>query len=339
MPDTDILLSIVNLTKTFARKGRSYSQHNDRHLMVVKNVTFDIRRGECLALIGESGSGKTSLARCLLRLTSVNDGHVLHNGLDLLKLPEKEFRLLRPKFQIVFQESAQALNPRQSVRECLAEPVKVHFGYQGQVLKDEVSNLLALVGLKSELALRFPHELSGGQRQRVAIARALATRPEFLVADEPTSSLDASLKLRIIELLQDLQRRLNLTLMLISHDLAVVFRASDHIAVMYKGNIVEMAPTRELVRQPLHPYSRILVESAHSGFSTLFFPEPAEYAGNFEDDRPGCDFSDRCPFAEEACRVSRPLLQQVSERRSVACHLVEKKSSAFQFEEHHSIPC
>lgn len=259
-PDQKVLFEISNLTKSFRASSGLFSKRK-RHV-VIEDFSFKIYTGECVALVGESGSGKTTIGRCLLRLVKPDRGQIWHDGADLLKLPEAKFRRLRPKFQMIFQDPSQALNPRQSVRAALIEPLKVWGHCRRQELSERAEQLLSMVGLEVNLQTRFPNELSGGQRQRVAIARAIATRPEFIIADEPTSSLDALSKRKIVALLKDLQQRLGLTLLLISHDLALVSEVSDRIAVLYRGSLVETASTRSLLSRPRHPYTKQLLGSA-----------------------------------------------------------------------------
>ncbi len=228
----------------------------------VNDVSLDIFKGETLALVGESGSGKTTLGRCLLRLTPANNGSILYDGVDFLELPEKTFRPFRRKFQMIFQDPAQALNPMMAIKTNLEEPLRVHKGYRGIALESRVKELLDQVGLSTEIIYRLPHQLSGGQRQRVAIARALSLEPNFIIADEPMSSLDALHKQQIMELLIALKQQFSLTMVFITHDLAIAARMADRIAVMYQGKIVEFAETTRLIRSPAHPYSQKLVAAA-----------------------------------------------------------------------------
>ncbi|HEX9653415.1 MAG TPA: dipeptide/oligopeptide/nickel ABC transporter ATP-binding protein, partial [bacterium] len=234
--DSKTLLKIVALTKTFAN-GRARSK------TVVDNISLDIKRGECLALVGESGSGKTTFARCLLRLLPATSGEVIYDDINLLGLPERAFRHYRPRFQMVFQHAGQALNPRHRVRTALAEALSMGQDQTNNWTSDQIVELLYVVGLSPEMATRFPHELSGGQQQRVGLARALATNPQLLVADEPTSSLDAALRRQILQLFRRLQQQRGLTLLLISHDLALTHEIADRVAVLYRGKLVELAPT------------------------------------------------------------------------------------------------
>lgn len=323
MQKQSTLLKIINLTKEYQTGGTFFRGTKSR--FAVTNISIDIFTGECLALIGETGSGKSTLGKCLLRLANADAGSAFYNDIDLFQLSEKEFRHYRPKFQMIFQNPLQTLNPRQSIGACLTEPLKVHKSYNKKESSNRVRELLFSVGLEADMVSRFPHELSGGQRQRIAIARALATEPIFLVADEPTSSLDASVKHQIIELLQDLQFRFHLTLLLISHDLTMVYEISNRIAVMYDGVIVEIAPSMTLMRSPVHPYSKLLVQSASDNLNveTRSIDWYSAKEELFFQSRPGCEFSNRCPWAESICFAEKPVLKPISDEHSVACHLIE----------------
>jgi oligopeptide/dipeptide ABC transporter ATP-binding protein len=305
------------------------------HRIGVHNLSLNIVANECLALVGESGSGKTTLGRCILRLIRADQGSVIYDGVDLLQMPEKEFRQFRPRFQMIHQNHSQTLNPRQSVGSCLKEPLKLHHQYRKQALTSRVEELLSMVRLDAELMTRFPHELSGGQRQRVAIARALTTSPSLVIADEPTSSLDASIKRQITELLADLRHRLGLTLLLISHDLAMVSNISDRIAVMYNGTLVEVAPTNLLIRSPSHPYSKLLSASAkyHVTDDLLLKYSKRTKAGLPKIENRGCVYSECCPWAEDICFLKNPELRSISEEHFVACHYTEKVNPRLDLKE------
>jgi peptide/nickel transport system ATP-binding protein len=229
---------IENLTKTYLKRRGFYK--SPERFYAIKNLSLDLRENEIFAIIGESGSGKTTLGRCLIRFVPVDTGKIIYQGVDLLKLKEKDYRRYRPKFQMIFQNSAQALDPRQRIGACLAEPLKKHKKLSGNALWNNVIQLLGKVKLGEELLSRLPHELSGGQQQRVIIARALTTDPTLLIADEPTASLDNKHKQAIIELLKSLHQELGLTIVIISHDLSVVSQIADRFAVMYQGELVEV---------------------------------------------------------------------------------------------------
>ncbi len=314
-----ILLRIENLSKSYKTR-----QTNAAQTTAVKFVSLAIFKGECLGLIGESGSGKSTFGKCLLRLLEPDTGSAWHEETDLLQLSAKKFGAYRARFQMIFQNPLQALNPRQRVGAALMEPLRVHQSLGKQAALKRASELLNLVRLESELLNRLPHELSGGQRQRVALARALSTKPTFLVADEPTSSLDASLKRQIIELFQEMQQKFGLTLLLISHDLSVVSEISDRIAVMYAGEIVEIAPAKNIIQAPSHPYSKLLVQSAMSTLSTdTYVSEDLGYKENATKEKSnGCQYAFHCPYAEVICFEQEPVLKKLSEDHFVACHLV-----------------
>ncbi len=256
-----LLLEIRRLCKTFRQRQNGWGNQTGE-TFAVQNVSFDVLKGETFALVGESGSGKTTLGRCLLKFIPTDSGSVFYEGIDLLQIPESKFRPYRRQFQMIFQNPAQALNPRQKVGACLAEPLKVHTNLSKVEIQAHVQELLLLVGLDEGVVVRFPTELSGGQQQRIAIARALAMEPTFLVADEPTASLDAAHKRQLIELLDRLKKQLGLTLLLITHDLALAAATADRIGVMRRGQLVEIAPTQQLFDDPAHTYSRILVDAA-----------------------------------------------------------------------------
>lgn len=275
----------------------------------VDGVDLAVRRGECLALVGESGSGKTTVARCALRLIEPTDGSVRFDGEDLLALGPRELRRRRRRFQMVFQDPYGSLDPRQRVGSAVGEPLQVHESALSRAQRAErVRGLLDMVGLPPEMTARWPHELSGGQRQRVGIARALAAGPELLVADEPVTALDVTIRGQILSLLEDLRQRLGLALLLIAHDLAAVERLADRVAVMYLGRIVEVAPRAELFSRPLHPYTVSLL-------SAVPRPEPGRRRSRIVlggeppsplAPPPGCPFHPRCPIAGPRCAEEVP---------------------------------
>ena len=256
-PGGEILVAAEGLTKEYPVRGGLLGRGAGT-VRALDGVDLEVRRGECLAVVGESGSGKTTLGRCLVRLIEPTAGRIRFDGEDLLALPPAELRRRRRRFQMVFQDPYASLNPRQRVGAAVEEPLRIHgAGGSGgrRERADRLAELLEMVGLPAELAGRYPHELSGGQRQRVGIARALASGPDLLVADEPISSLDASIRAQILDLLAHLRLRLGLTLLFIAHDLAAVERIADRVAVMHQGRIVELAPREELFRQPRHSYT------------------------------------------------------------------------------------
>ncbi|HEX5716805.1 MAG TPA: oligopeptide/dipeptide ABC transporter ATP-binding protein [Thermoanaerobaculia bacterium] len=307
---TQPLLEIEGLRKDFPVRrgllGRTLGT-----VRAVDGVDLSVRRGECLALVGESGSGKTTVARCALRLVEPTAGSVRFDGEDLLALGTRELRRRRRRFQMVFQDPYGSLNPRQRIGSAVGEPLEVHESALSRAARAErVRELLGTVGLPPEMTARWPHELSGGQRQRVGIARALAAGPELLVADEPVTALDVSIRGQILSLLEDLRQRLGLALLLIAHDMAAVERLADRVAVMYLGRIVEVAPRSALFSRPLHPYTVSLL-------SAVPRPEPGRRRSRIVlggeppsplAPPPGCPFHPRCPIARPRCSEETPPL-------------------------------
>ena len=299
----------------------------DRHvgdIRAVDGVSLEIRRGETLGLVGESGCGKSTIGRAIMRLYEPVEGRIVFDGVDVTHMGEKELRPLRRRMQMVFQDPYASLNPRHSVGRIVGEPMRVHGLATRRDVGKRVRELLGVVGLPADAATRYPHEFSGGQRQRIGVARALALRPRLIVADEPVSALDVSVQAQVINLLIDLQQEFGLAYLFIAHDLAVVERIADRVAVMYLGRIVEMAPTGEIFRNPLHPYTRALLQA-------IPVPDPTR-AGEREvvrgelpspaDPPPGCRFHPRCPVAVEACPRLDPPLVEVRPGHWAACHLV-----------------
>lgn len=317
MPETR-LIEVENLVKHFPAA-------RNRVVRAVDGVSFEIRRGETLGLVGESGCGKTTVGRSLLRLIEPTGGRIRFEGRDLLKLNRTELRQLRRRMQIIFQDPYSSLDPRMRVGSIVAEPLDVHGQGDRGARRERVRELLELVGLDPDYAARYPHQFSGGQRQRIGIARALALNPDFIVADEPVSALDVSVQAQVVNLMQDLQERLGLTYLFISHGLAVVRHISTRVGVMYLGKLVELAPAGEIYAKPLHPYTQALLAAIPN-------PEPATgervRAGRLSGDvptpidpPPGCRFNTRCPHATEICRREEPAYREAAPGHFVACFL------------------
>ncbi|MEQ1871227.1 MAG: ABC transporter ATP-binding protein [Vicinamibacterales bacterium] len=319
------LLEVTDLKKYFPiRKG--FLQRTVGHVRAVDGVSFSVARGEILGLVGESGCGKTTTGRCILRLIEPTSGSVRFEGREVVGLPRGRMRELRREMQIIFQDPFSSLNPRLTVRGMLAEVLKVHGLARGAALQERITALLRQVGLSPSQAARYPHEFSGGQRQRIGIARALAVGPKLIIADEPVSALDVSIQAQIVNLLKDLQRDLSLTYVFIAHDLSVVEHISDRVAVMYLGQIVELAPSDALYRQPLHPYTVSLLSAIPQPD-----PERVRHRIVLKGDVPspanppsGCRFHPRCFMARERCAQEVPLLREVLPGHRAACHFSEE---------------
>jgi peptide/nickel transport system ATP-binding protein len=316
--NTAPLLEVRDLRKHFVEAR--FLARGRPAVRAVDGVSFTVAHGETLGLVGESGCGKSTLARALLYLDPPTSGEIVFDG---TRLTEADVRRLRVRAQIVFQDPYASLPPRMRVEKIVADPLLIH-GVERREVRDRVRQLLRDVGLKDDVARKLPHQLSGGQRQRVGIARALSLQPSLVIADEAVSSLDASIQAQILNLFKDLQERHGLTYLFISHDLGVVKYMSHRIAVMYLGEIVELAPADELYQRPLHPYTRALTSAVPSlgrrGGGRIRLPgEPP----NPSNPPPGCRFHPRCPLADHRCRVERPPLRQIEERRWSACHYAE----------------
>lgn len=316
----DGLLVVNNLVKKFPIKGGVFGREV-ASVNAIQGVSFAIKKGETLGLVGESGCGKSTLGRCILRLIEPTSGEVFFNGQDVLAMNPTELRHIRRKMQIIFQDPMASLNPRMTVGSIIAEPIKIHGLAKGPDVTKRVLKLLDLCGLRPEAINRYPHEFSGGQRQRICIARALAVEPEFIVCDEPVSALDVSIQAQIINLLQDLQKELRLTYLFIAHDLKVVEHISNRVSVMYLGKMAELAPAEELYTKPLHPYTQAL-------FSAIPMPDPKGkrqriiLQGDVPSPisvPPGCPFHPRCPKAQDRCRVDVPTLEEKSHDHYANC--------------------
>ncbi|HUF87671.1 MAG TPA: dipeptide ABC transporter ATP-binding protein [Thermohalobaculum sp.] len=316
----EAIIEIRDLVRHFVTRKPLFGEPTV--VRAVDGVSFDIEEGETFAIVGESGCGKSTLARLLIRLLDPNSGAIVYRGRDLAGLDAGEMRRLRRELQFIFQDPFSSLNPRMSVGAIVEEPMRTHGLGAPAERRERTAELLRRVGLRPEHAGRYPHEFSGGQRQRIGIARALASGPKVLIADEPVSALDVSVQAQVINLLEDLKDEFGLTLIIIAHDLAVIRHMSDRMAVMYLGQIVELAPTDALYAEPLHPYTQALMTA---------IPVPAPHARRITEPLagdvpspaappPGCRFHTRCPHAQDLCSERMPPLEPAGDARRVACH-------------------
>jgi oligopeptide transport system ATP-binding protein len=326
MTDNQTLIRVDKLTKHFPITRGILIQREIGAVQAVDKVSFEIRKGETLGLVGESGCGKSTTGRTILQLYRPTSGQVYYNDQNLVELKGEGLRRMRRNMQMIFQDPYASLNPRLTVGSIIAEPLEVHNIGNARDRKDKVAELLELVGLSPHFINRYPHEFSGGQRQRIGVARALALQPEFIVCDEPISALDVSIQAQVVNLLEDLQQTFGLTYLFIAHDLSMVRHISDRTAVMYLGKVVELATRDELYAHPLHPYTQALL-------SAVPIPDPAKEARRqriiLEGDVPspvnppsGCRFHNRCPLAIDICSEAEPDWREVAPDHWVACHLV-----------------
>jgi oligopeptide transport system ATP-binding protein len=301
-----------------------------RVVKAVDGVSFDIKEGETLGLVGESGCGKSTLGKALLRLTPITGGKALYKGKDIASMSDSEMREQRKNLQMIFQDPYASLNPRMTIGNIIGEPIRTFGLADGQSVEKIVQDLMETVGLSRRFIKRYPHEFSGGQRQRIGIARALALDPEFIVADEPISALDVSIQAQIMNLMDDLQKEKNLTYLFISHDLRAIRHVADRVAVMYLGEIVELAGGKEVYKNPLHPYSKALI-------SAVPVPDPEIEAKReriiLTGDVPspinppsGCHFHTRCPYAIDACKKTEPELVEIQPEHFAACIRINKET-------------
>lgn len=326
------LVQEFNLTKDFLdkvkfKKGRFSLENQVVH--AVNDVSFDVEQGEVFSLVGESGCGKSTTARTVIKLIEPKAGKITFDGRDITRLKPQEMRPVRREMQMIFQDPYASLNPRQKVMEILTEPMLFHKLCTSKAEAEEKAvNLLERVGLSSEQANRYPHQFSGGQRQRIGIARALAVEPKFIIADEPVSALDVSIQAQILNLLRDIQKELGLTYVFISHNLGVVKYISDRIAVMYLGKIIEVSEAKDLYAAPAHPYTQALL-SAIPGAAEYLHIDRVLLQGDIPspvNPPAGCRFCTRCPYAQERCATVEPEMRQVGEGHYAACHLVGKEA-------------
>lgn len=313
------LLKVSNLQKHF----KSRTTKKKTNVKAVDNVTFDVYEGEIFGIVGESGCGKSTTGRAIMRLIEASYGSVKFEGVELMDLSKRKIRKMRRHIQMIFQDPYASLNPRHTVEKILSEPLKVHRIGNRAEQRERVNQALEMVGLDGDYKRRFPHQFSGGQRQRIGIARALMTNPKLVIADEPVSALDVSIQAQVLNLLKRLQEELNLTYIFISHDLGVVRYICDRVGVMYLGRIVEIANSEVLYEEPLHPYTQALLSSVpipdpNYKKEQILLTGDIPSATNIPS---GCSFHTRCPFATVTCKVAIPNLKEVNPGHFVACHL------------------
>jgi len=324
------LLQVNNLAKHFDVSkpwlARVIENQPKQILKAVDGLSFTINKGETFSLVGESGCGKSTVAKLIVGLHKPSGGEIIFDGINLNDaIQKKDADLVRRRWQMIFQDPYASLNPRWRVRDIVSEPIRVFkLATSTQEISDRVGQLLTQVGLSPADGDKFPHEFSGGQRQRISIARALSSEPEFLVCDEPTSALDVSVQAQILNLMEDLQRRLGLTYMFISHNLAVVYHVSDKIGVMYLGRLCEVATAGRLFKTPKHPYTRLLLDTIPDMDMTGIERAPVQgEVPNPIDPPSGCTFHPRCPLANKRCRAELPELRTDGDSL-IACHAVEE---------------
>ncbi len=324
----DVLLEIKNLKKYFPVYGGLLGNKVE-HLKAVDGVSFKIHRGETMGLVGESGCGKSTIGRTIIRLYDITDGEIIYDGTELGRLKQKEMRVYRKRMQMIFQDPYASLNSRMTVGDIIGESLDIHGLSQGAARQSRINELLDRVGLVKDHANRYPHEFSGGQRQRIGIARSLAVSPDFIICDEPISALDVSIQAQVVNMLEDLQKEFGLTYLFIAHDLSMVKHISDRIGVMYLGKLVELADADDLYRSPNHPYTKALL-------SAIPIADPAVAKANkriiLQGDVPsplnppsGCRFRTRCSYAMDVCSKAEPILIDLGGGHMSACHLNDKK--------------
>ena len=320
---SEAIMQLENIKKYFPIRGGVFSKVVG-HIKAVDDVTFTIKKGETLGLVGESGCGKSTLGRTILKLLDPTDGHAYYKGQDIFNTDKHKLRQLRRELQIIFQDPFSSLNPRLNVGEIVGESLEIFGVATGKEKQERVEYILEVCGLAPHHHKRYPHEFSGGQRQRVGIARALTLNPDFVVADEPISSLDVSIQAQIVNLMEELQEKFGLTYLFISHDLSMVQHISDNVAVMYLGKVVEICNKKELYQNPLHPYTQALLSAV-----PVMDPDSKSERIILKGDVPspanppeGCNFSPRCRYAEDICHRDEPELREIDQGHFVSCHLV-----------------
>lgn len=319
------LIEVSNLKKYFPVKG-AFGVNKNKYVKAVDDVSFYIKKGETFGLVGESGCGKSTLGRTITRLYDVTDGKVIFDGKDIARLSKKELKPYHKRMQVIFQDPYSSLNPYMNVSEIIDEPMAIHSNLSKSERMDKIEELLKKVGMKKSDMEKFPHEFSGGQRQRIGIARALSIEPEFVLCDEPISALDVSIQAQVVNMLEDFQRDMGLTYLFVAHDLSMVKHISNRIGVMYLGKIIEISESRELYKNPLHPYTKALL-------SSIPVPDPKKASAAMQkviegelpspmDIPTGCRFRTRCPYATPICSEKEPEMKEVDKGHMVACHVV-----------------
>lgn len=329
--EKEAILQVENLKKYFKARSGLFGSESKLIIKAVDGVSFSVKKGGTLGVVGETGSGKSTIGRTVIRLYDPTDGKIIFEGKDIAKVQETNLKPVRKNIQMIFQDPYASLDPRMTVQEIITEPMQIHNLYDPNERKERAKYLLKVVGLNEEHAGRYPHEFSGGQRQRIGLARALAVEPEFIIADEPVSALDVSIQAQIINTFEDLQEEFKLSYLFISHDLAMVKHISDDIMVMYLGKVMEIASSKDIYNKPLHPYTQALI-------SAVPIPDPkvekarekiileGDISSNMNIPS-GCRFRTRCKYAMEICKEIEPQLIEVDSRHTVACHLFAKKGS------------
>jgi oligopeptide transport system ATP-binding protein len=319
----ETIYQIKNLTKEYPVSSEGFFTRKRKYFNAVDDVSFDINKGETFGVVGESGSGKTTLARMLLRLIEPTKGGMFYKGCDITTLNFRDMKKMRRRMQMIFQDPFSSLDPRKTVQQIIAEPLRIHKLGTEKEIKEKVKQTLDLVDLPAtdDLLSKIPEELSGGQRQRIGIARALTINPDFVIADEPVSMLDASVKAGIIALMMELKDKIDLTYVFITHEIALAYHICDRIAVMYLGELVEMGDTESIIRTPSHPYTKLLIESVPPLVPDEEWTNKSFGTSTLTRNPFGCKFHERCPEVSDACRKERPQLREVKSEHYSACWL------------------